>query len=87
MARLEITLQTNESVIKMSKLSSEEIFMKQYLKPSLKELGLLRAVTKFSHAQKCYGGYEGNGPTPLFLGGYFGGDKCEKGGGGIDLVD
>jgi len=62
--------------------------MKQYLKPSLKELGLLRVVTKFSHhVQKCYGGYEGNGPVPLFLDGYSGGDKCGKGGDGIDLID
>jgi hypothetical protein len=31
--------------------------MKKYEKPSLKGLGLLRVVTKFSHDPKCEGSY------------------------------
>jgi hypothetical protein len=28
--------------------------MKKYVKPSIKELGLLRAVTKYSFSDPCY---------------------------------
>ncbi|MGD0964809.1 MAG: hypothetical protein ABSA57_13025 [Candidatus Acidiferrales bacterium] len=39
--------------------------MKKYTKPSLKELGLLREVTKFSDPSRgCYWGHDGS-QTPV----------------------